>query len=375
MCTEIFREELAMSDKILIVDDAEINREILREMLKDDYEILEADNGQTGLDIVSAEKTAISAILLDIVMPVMDGFEFMTRLHDMKIMDKIPVLVISGDNTVQNEKKCFDYGVSDFIGRPFNAILVKKRIQNMVSHFSYKNKLEEKVQEQTAVLRRAYNTLKGQAERLEKRNREIIDMLGTVVEYRNLESGEHIQRVKGYTKILAMKFSELYPEYGLTQQMIETIVMSSALHDLGKIAIPDSILMKPGRLTNDEYEYMKSHTIRGCEILETVDKGWKSDSKQISLDIIRHHHERFDGNGYPDGLKGDDIPISAQLVSLADVYDALVSERCYKDAFSKDKAFHMIIGGECGVFSPKMMEVFRNVRDQLESFANNPVTE
>lgn len=364
-----------MSDKILIVDDAEINREILKEMLKDDYEILEADNGQTGLDIISSEESSISAILLDIMMPVMDGFEFMTRLQDMKIMDKIPVLVISGDNTVQNEKKCFDYGVSDFIGRPFNAVLVKRRIQNMVSHFSYKNKLEEKVQEQTAVLRRAYNTLKGQAERLEKRNQEIIDMLGTIVEYRNLESGEHIQRVKGYTRILAEKFSIQYPEYGLDEQTIDMIVASSALHDLGKIAIPDSILMKPGRLTKDEFEYMKSHTIRGCEIFETIDNDWESNSKQISLDIIRHHHERYDGKGYPDGLKGDDIPISAQLVSLADVYDALVSERCYKDAYSKDEAFHMIIGGECGVFSPKIMEVFRNVRDQFEEFANNPIEE
>lgn len=365
--TGIFRKGDIMKEKILIVDDAEMNRELLKEILNDEYEILEADNGQAALDVMDRENN-ISVILLDLVMPIMDGFEFMSVLREKQIMDKVPVLVISGENSVQSENKCFDYGVSDFIGRPYSAILVKRRIRNVVDHFAYKNKLEEKVEEQTAVLRKAYHTLKNQAEKLEKRNQEIIDMLGTVVEYRNLESGEHIQRVKGYTRILAEKFSVQYPEYGLNQEMIEVIVSASALHDLGKIAIPDSILLKPGRLTNDEFAYMKSHTIRGCEVLDAMKGEWNPISKQTSYEIIRHHHERYDGKGYPDGLKGDDIPISAQLVSVADVYDALVSERCYKDAYSKEEAYHMIIGGECGVFSPKLMETFRTVRGDFEKF-------
>ncbi len=362
-----------MKNKILIVDDAELNRELLSEILSDEYDILEAENGKFALDIIRKEKDDISAILLDLVMPVMDGFEVMEVLHEEKIMDKIPVLVISGENSAQSEKKCFDYGVSDFIGRPFKAVLVKKRVQNMVKQYAYKNRLEEKVQEQTAVLRKAYQTLKHQTEILEKRNEEIIDLLGTIVEYRNLESGEHIQRVKGYTRMVAEKFATMYPEYELTKEKIERIVSASSLHDIGKIAIPDNILLKPGRLTKDEFEYMKSHTLRGCELLDSMKVEWNPEMRKVSYDIIRSHHEKYDGKGYPDGLKGEEIPISAQLVSLADVYDALINERCYKAAYSKEEAFRMIVTGDCGVFSPKLMEAFRAVREQFEQFADNPV--
>lgn len=364
-----------MKYRILIVDDAELNRELLKDILQDEYDIIEADNGKSALEVITKEKANLNAILLDLMMPVMDGFEVLQSLNERKLIEKIPVLVISGDNSSENEKRCFDYGVCDFIGRPFNAMLVQMRVQNAVKQYVYKNHLEEKVEEQTAVLRKAYDTLKVQAERLEKRNQDIIEMLGTIVEYRNLESGEHIQRVKGYTRILAENFSVQYPEYGLSKDMIDAIVDASALHDIGKIAIPDSILLKPGRLTKDEFEYMKSHTIRGCEILDSMKGEWNMVSKKVSYDIVRHHHERYDGHGYPDGLKGDDIPISAQLVSVADVYDALINERCYKDAYSKDEAFSMIVGGECGIFSPKLMETFRMVRHKFEEFAENPVSE
>ena len=359
-----------MKNKILIVDDAEMNRDLLCEILKEEYDIVEAENGKQALEIMEKEADNISAILLDIVMPVMDGFQVLEGLKKLKVLDKVPVLVISGETSIQNEKKCFECGVSDFIARPFNATLVKKRVQNMVNHYAYKNRLEEKVEEQTVVLRKAYQTLKQQADKLAKRNQEIIEMLGTIVEYRSLESGEHIQRVKDYTRIMAESFSEKYPEYGLTNEQIETIVAASALHDLGKIAIPDSILLKPGKLTQDEFEYMKSHTLRGCEILDSMKGEWNPKEKAVSYEIIRSHHERYDGKGYPDGLKGDEIPISAQLVSVADVYDALVNERCYKSAYSTDEAFHIIINGECGVFSPKLMEVFRIVRKQFETYAN-----
>ncbi|MCI5856340.1 MAG: response regulator [Agathobacter sp.] len=234
-----------MKEKILIVDDAEFNRELLREILGEDYDIMEAENGEAALEIIKQEKE-VAAILLDLVMPVMDGFEFMFALRDLKLMGKIPVLVISGEKSVQSEKKCFDYGVSDFIGRPFNAMLVRKRVQNVVNHYAYKNKLEEKVAEQTIVLRKAYNMVKTQAEKLQRVNQDMIDMLGEIVEYRNLESGEHIQRVKGYTRILAEKFSVQYPEYNLKEETIQKIINTSALHDVGKISILDSILLKPG---------------------------------------------------------------------------------------------------------------------------------
>ncbi len=358
-----------MKNKILVVDDALMNRDILKEILKDTYDILEAEDGKSALEILDAENNEISAILLDLVMPVMDGFEVLEELNARKMIEKIPVLIISGENSTQNEQRCFDLGIADFIGKPFNARLVRKRVQNAAEHYANRNELEAKVEEQTNVLRKAYITLKSQAEQLKRRNQDIIEILGTVVEYRNLESGEHVKRVGEYTRILAETFMVEYPEYGLTQDKIDVIVSASALHDIGKITIPDSILLKPGRLTKDEFEYMKSHTTRGCELLESMKNVLDPKYEKVSSEICRHHHERFDGKGYPDGLKGDAIPLSAQLVSVADVYDALVNERCYKDAFSPEEAFRMIVNGECGVFSPRLMEVFRRVRAQFEKIA------
>ena len=358
-----------MKNKILVVDDALMNRDILKEILKDTYDILEAEDGKSALEILDAENNEISAILLDLVMPVMDGFEVLEELNARKMIEKIPVLIISGENSTQNEQRCFDLGIADFIGKPFNARLVRKRVQNAAEHYANRNELEAKVEEQTNVLRKAYITLKSQAEQLKRRNQDIIEILGTVVEYRNLESGEHVKRVGEYTRILAETFMVEYPEYGLTQDKIDVIVSASALHDIGKITIPDSILLKPGRLTKDELEYMKSHTTRGCELLESMKNVLDPKYEKVSSEICRHHHERFDGKGYPDGLKGDAIPLSAQLVSVADVYDALVNERCYKDAFSPEEAFRMIVNGECGVFSPRLMEVFRKVRPQFEKIA------
>lgn len=360
-----------MDHAILIVDDVDLNREMLSCILEEEYTIMEAGDGETALKLVEEHQKDIVAILLDLVMPGMDGYEVMKRLNDMKVIDKIPVLVISGDNAAETEQKCFDYGISDFIGKPFNNMLVKKRVRNAVDSYLYKNQLEEKVAEQTLALRKTCQALRIQADRLKRRNQDVIDMLGTVVEYRNIESGQHIQRVKGYTKILAECFMKEYPEYNLTPEKIETIVSTSALHDIGKITIPDKILLKPGKLTKEEFEYMKSHTTRGCEILDTIKQEWDTEARKISYEICRHHHERYDGKGYPDGLKGEQIPISAQLVSVADVYDALVNERCYKDAFSTDEAFRMIINGECGVFSPKLMEVFRKVRKEFEEFSRS----
>lgn len=244
------------------------------------------------------------------------------------------------------------------------------RVKNIVDLFTYKKSLEDKVAVQTQTLREQYNLLEIQAAKLKETNIRIIDILGMVVEFRNLESGEHIKRVKGFTEILANQFMKDYPEYGLTDHIIEMIVSSSSLHDVGKIAIPDNILLKPGRLTNEEFECMKSHTVRGCDVLNNIEGVWDDEYREYAYDICRHHHERFDGRGYPDGLKGDDIPISAQLVSVADVYDALVSERCYKKAFPKPQAAQMIINGECGIFSPKILDSFQKVTAQFEALAD-----
>ncbi|HBA70393.1 MAG TPA: two-component system response regulator [Lachnospiraceae bacterium] len=360
-----------MCNTVLVVDDMEINRELLAEILKDKYDVMMAENGKQALEYMEKRHQEIAVILLDLIMPQMDGFEVLKAMRENLWLDKIPVLVISGESSVKVEQECFEYGVSDFIHKPFDNALVKKRVDNIVSLFQYQRKLEDKVADQTKTLREQYKVLEMQAERLRQSNNNIIDVLGTVVEHRNLESGEHVKRVKGYTRIMAEEIRKAYPEYGLTKEKIEVIVSASALHDLGKIAIPDSILLKPGKFTKEEFDCMKAHTLRGCEILSSIEGVWDEEYGKIGYEICRYHHERYDGKGYPDGLKEDEIPISAQLVSVADVYDALVNERVYKDAIPKDKAFQMIIDGECGTFSPKLMECFRRARDKFENLADN----
>lgn len=359
-----------MRDRVLIVDDAEMNREMLDDILGEDYSIMKAEDGRTALGLLNNFHDEIAVVLLDLIMPEMNGFEVMDVMKEKGWIEKIPILIISGETAVETERKCFEYGVADFIRKPFDNVLVRRRVTNVVKLFQYQNGLEEKVKKQTKMLRKQYEMLKLQAERLKRNNERIIDVFGTVVEYRNLESGEHIKRVKGFTEILARELMKEYPEYGLTEEEIRIITVASSLHDVGKIAIPDNILLKPGKLTEREFEYMKSHTTRGSELLDNFKDSWNEQFQKISYEICRHHHERYDGKGYPDGLAGEEIPISAQIVSIADVYDALVSERVYKKAFSKEEAFYMIINGECGVFSPKLLECLRNVRKKYEELAD-----
>lgn len=355
-----------MREKILIVDDMELNREILEEILIDEYPVVQAKNGETALRILEEQKDRIAVVLLDILMPDMDGYEVLNKMSEKGYIGKIPVLIISSETSDGAEEKCFKMGVADFIRKPFTSSMVRLRVKNVVDLYSYRNELEKSVERQTETVKRQYKLLQAQADKLQKSNVKIIDILGTIVEYRNLEEGSHIWHVKEFTKILAEQVAKDYPEYNLTKQKIEVIASASALHDIGKIAIPDAILLKPGKLKEDEYEYMKSHTTRGCEIIEKIDGVWEESYKKTSYTICRSHHERYDGRGYPDGLAGEEIPIAAQIVSVADTYDALVSERVYKSAFPKDKAFHMIVSGECGVFSPRLLNCFRQVKEKFE---------
>lgn len=358
-----------MGKKVLIVDDMEINREMLREILEDSYEVEEAENGRRALELIEDHHNELAVVLLDLIMPEMDGFAVLKVMKSQGWIDKIPVLVISGEGSLDAERRCFEYGVSDFVRKPFDDVLVKRRVQNIANLFQYQNQLEEKVEKQTGIVKKQYQLLQHQAEQLKKSNANIIDILGTVVESRNLESGEHINRVKLYTGLLARQMQKDYPEYALTDEQVELITSASSLHDVGKIAIPDHILLKPGKLTDEEFECMKTHTTKGCELLYNIKGVWSEEYSRISYEICRHHHERYDGRGYPDRLKGEEIPISAQLVSIADVYDALVNERVYKSAYTKEEAFHMIVTGECGIFSPKLLECFRKVRKAFEELS------
>lgn len=361
-----------MRNTVLVVDDMEYNREILIEILKDEYDVIQAEDGRKALELIKDRKDELVMLLLDLLMPQMDGFEVLKILRSPECeecMKHIPILIISSENSVNVERKCFEYGISDFISKPFDNILVKRRVKNVVDLFLYKRELEARVKRQTRELQNQYELLKHQTNKLQKSNRKIIEVLGTVVEYRNLESGEHIKRVCDFSRVLARQMMVRYPEYGLTPTKVETIATASALHDIGKIAIPDNILLKPGRLTEEEFECMKTHSLSGSEIINSIQEIWEEDYGDVSYEICRYHHERFDGKGYPDGLEGDDIPVSAQIVSLADVYDALVSKRIYKDAFSKEVTYQMIMTGKCGEFSPKLLKCFEEVQEEFEELA------
>lgn len=362
-----------MKRTILIVDDLPLNREILTEILESDYVLLEAEDGNEALSILENKDISIDVVLLDILMPNLDGFGVLKGMKEHNLLEKIPVLVISSEQSIKTEQKCFEYEIADFIRKPFDHNIVKKRVHNVAELYAYQRSLEERVDLQTKALKKQNKILLKQAEKLRQSNTEIIDILGTVVESRNLESGEHVQRVKGYTRILAFEMMKRHPEYGLTTEIIERIVAASALHDIGKICIPDNILLKPGKLDATEFDIMKQHTVKGCELLDVIRNKeiWDDDYDQASYEICRYHHERYDGRGYPDGLKEDEIPISAQLVSIADVYDALVNDRVYKKALPKDVAFNMIIEGQCGAFSPKLLECFVRVRPKFESLAED----
>lgn len=352
-----------MRKTILIVDDAELNRALLSNMLDDSYTIIEAEDGEEAISIMEEQYEDVAAVLLDLVMPKMDGYDVLEIFNERSWIKKTPVIIISSEHEAESEIRCFKLGVTDFIKKPFNAALVSKRINNAIELVEYKNHLERKVEKQTKKLTQY-------AKKLNKMNSDLIELLGSMVESRDAESGEHVMRVKGYTKILATELMKRYKEYGLTPEKVQLITTASALHDVGKIAIPDSILLKPGRLTDEEFALMKEHSYKGYEFIQKAKKIWDKEYVKVSSDIAYYHHERYDGRGYPKGLREDEIPISAQIVSVADVYDALVSERYYKKAFPKDVAFNMIMNGECGCFSPKILDCFSRTRRKFEKIAN-----
>jgi len=342
--------------KMLVVDDEEINRVILAELFSEQFEVLQAENGAKALKLINKHRDDLSVVLLDIIMPVMDGFEVLNEMNVTGLIKKIPVILITGDYIDDNILLGYKLGVSDVASKPFNADIIQKRVENVVDLYDYKSHLERKVHEQT-------QKIEQQAEKLKQSNQFVIDALSTTMEFRSLESGEHIKRVRYFTKLFLETARTYYP---LTNEQIEAISNASTMHDIGKIAIPDHILLKPGRLTPREFEIMKTHTTRGCEILQNINHTQQDkEFYTYCYEICRYHHEKYDGCGYPDGLKGDKIPIWAQATALADVYDALTSKRVYKEAYHHNKAVGMITNGECGMFNPKLIECFLKVKNEL----------
>lgn len=342
-----------MKKTILIVDDIEINRAILSEGFSNEYNILEASNGRQALEIINSGRK-ISAVLLDLIMPEMDGIAVLREVNRSGKMVHIPVFIITAENNEDLLMEAYNLGAVDVITKPFMMNFLRCRISNIIELYEHRNDLEIIVNEQV--------------ERLSRQNSSMVETLASIVEFRDCESGEHVKRIRGLTKILMSAVSETFPEYYVPKPEIDKIAMASILHDVGKICIPDGILNKPGRLTTEEFETMKLHTVKGCEILESMPKGMMdTDVYDYSYDICRHHHERWDGRGYPDGLSGDDISIWAQVVSVADVYDALTSPRVYKSAFDHETAVDMIFNNKCGVFNPKVLKAFNESLDLIKS--------
>lgn len=305
---------------VLIVDDMELNRAILYELLYRQYKIEEAENGKEAIEKITVLKDELAIVLLDIVMPVMDGFEVLRIMKERGLLEFIPVFLVTAETSSGSVMKGYEYGVTDVISKPFNPKIVRQRVDNVVELYRHRFQLEDVVKEQMS-------RIESQERKLKETNKSIIETLSTAIEFRDCESGAHVQRIRKITHILLNRIMQDYPAYRLTPEMVEAISDMSVMHDVGKIAIPDYILTKPGRLTPDEFEIMKEHTVRGCEILKKVNFFADAASYQYCYDICRYHHERWDGRGYPDGLRGEKIPIWVQAVSVADVYEALVSKR------------------------------------------------
>ena len=349
---ETLEKLLQEKSKILLVDDSKMNRMMLTEILGDSYHILEAENGRECLETLQAEAGNIALVLLDINMPVMDGFEVLKAMNANHTIEDTPVIMISSEDSDAAIRRSYELGASDYVNRPFDARIVYRRVTNTIKLYAKQRRLVQMVSDQ--IRARENNTDM------------LVGVLSHIVEFRNGESGAHVRHIRIITELLLHRLLEISSRYSITAEQQDMIPLASALHDIGKIGIDEKILNKPGKLTPEEFEIMKTHSMLGAKMLHDLDGFAEQPLLQTAYEIARWHHERWDGRGYPDGLKGDEIPISAQLVSLADVYDALTSERCYKKAFSHEKAMQMILNGECGAFNPLLLQCLTNIQSDLK---------
>ena len=336
--------------RILIADDAELNRDMLSLMLGEQYDFVYAKNGLEAVDVLGSKET-VDLLLLDVNMPEMDGFTVLKIMNERHWIEECPVIMISAETGADFIEKAYELGVVDYISRPFYAAVVQRRVENTLLMYSNQKRLIRLVEEQVR-------------ER-EKINNSMINIFSNIIELRNHESGSHTLNVQTISKLLLTHLVQMTDKYDLSKSQISMISTLSALHDIGKIKVPEEVLNKPGKLTDEEWKLMKAHTVDGDAILSHAELDQNSNFARTARSICRWHHEKYDGKGYPDGLKGDEIPIAAQVVSLADAYDALTSERCYKRAFSHEKAVQMLLNGECGAFNPLLLKCLTDVSDEL----------
>ena len=342
------------SDIILIVDDIELNRMILREILQDDYKIIEAASGNEACKILFQDNILPTAVLLDIIMPDMDGFQVLERIKHYEKTKNIPVLFITAADSDEAESRGLKSGAADYVTKPFNHDVVRARVDNHINLARYRHRLEQLVAKKAAEVTRTYE--------------QTLEVLATIIEYRNLESGAHVRRTSLLTMVIIAKMLEI-EEYRniLLAENIHSLIKASALHDIGKIGISDSILLKPGKLNSSEFDIIKTHTSIGKQIINSIAEDLPDHDMYLKYaeEICHCHHERWDGKGYPQGLVGKDIPLSARIISVVDVYDALVSPRCYKSAYSHDVSIDIIMKGRGTQFDPSIVDILPTITDEL----------
>lgn len=351
-------------DKIIIVDNDKFTGGMLKKMFAEKYSTEVFTDGVTALGYINLNSDDVVMLILRLNMPQIDARDFIKALDQKNIMSDVPKVIIADSFADDVSNECYNLGVMALISKPFAPVIVKRRLESILDLYTSNHRLQYMVDRQVRLI-------SDQNSKLKKYQNKLIETLSDILEFRNLEPNLHVQRIEQITELIANSFSNLYPVYQLTSEKIETIVNASVLHDIGKICIPDNILLKPGRLSDQEFELVKSHTTKGCEIVERLEMIEEHDFAEVCRQIVRHHHERFDGSGYPDGLVGEEIPLPAQIVSLADAYDGLVSNSIYKRGYSHEKAYNMIMNGECGAFSDHMLGALTKVRKQIEGIYDN----
>lgn len=337
--------------KILIVDDSLLNRELLSDMLSEEYDILEAKNGEEAIAIISERFEELALVLLDIMMPVLDGFAVLAYMNDKHQIEELPVIIISSETSPEAISRTYELGAADYVSRPFNTQIVRRRVSNIIITYAKQKRLANIIAD------RIYEN--------ERNKNLMVAILSHIVEFRNGESALHVMNITVLAKLFTEKLITKTSKYNIDRDMLNAISNASALHDIGKISIPDEIINKPGALTDSEYAIMKTHSEIGANMLRDLPVSQDDILVRTAYEICRWHHERYDGHGYPDGLVGDEIPISAQIAALADVYDALTHKRCYKHSYTHEEAVKMILNGECGAFNPLLMEVLAELSDTL----------
>lgn len=343
-------------DTLLVCSPSPDNRQLLRGVLGERYHLLEAGNGAQTMLLLRQNQESIVALVLDVSCGTAQE-EMLTQQEAQKILSCFPVIAIAKNDFTRTLRRALELGAADVIPLDYDPHAMLRRVETVVELHLHRQYLQAMIQKQANILRYSNETM--------------VDVLSSIIEYRSVESGQHILRIRRFTKILLDEVMDACPEYGLSENDVAIISSASALHDIGKIAIPDSVLMKPGPLTEAERETMKTHAITGCHILDTLGDMGDPEYLRYAHNICHYHHERWDGSGYPEGLSGDAIPICAQVVGLADVYDALTTRRVYKNAVSFDQTVNMILKGDCGIFSPKLLECFKQVTGEFERLARD----